>query len=166
MSDKELELASDQLLIVKTDANGKFTYCNQSFIQVMGYPEQQILGRHFESIKHQDMPKGIYQLLWNTVKQKREFNGYLKICTQSGDNYWTFANINPFYDSIGAISGFTCAMRQPNLGAVTMFAMYYEQMREEEQNSNDANAALNQLIELLSAMGDDYEASVFKLQFS
>ena len=166
MSDKELELASDQLLIVKTDANGKFTYCNQSFIQIFGYQEQQILGQHFESIKHQDMPKGIYHLLWDTVKQKREFNGYLKICTNNGNHYWTFANITPFYDSIGSIAGYTCALRHPNLGAVTMFAMYYEQMREEEQITNDAKASLNQLIELLSAMGDDYEASVFKLQFS
>ncbi|MCJ8268781.1 MAG: hypothetical protein MJK04_05185 [Psychrosphaera sp.] len=50
-----------------------------------------------------------------------------------------------------------------------MFSMYYEQMLEQEGGQrNDAvgKASVTLLTELLSAMGDDYEASVFKLQFS
>jgi hypothetical protein len=47
--------------------------------------------------------------------------------------------------------------------------MYYEQMCDLEggsKNESSAKASLQLLIELLSATGDDYEASVFKLQFS
>ncbi len=120
-------------------------------------------------MRHSDMPNGIFLLMWQTLKQKREFNGYFKLLTQNGDNYWTFANITPFYSVGSKVAGYTCAMRQPNPAAVMMFSMYYEQMRDHEGNSNDnslAQASLDLLLELVSATGDDYEASVFKLQFS
>jgi hypothetical protein len=47
--------------------------------------------------------------------------------------------------------------------------MYYEQMLEEEGSNpteQDAKKSLQLLTDLVSATGDDYEASVFKLQFS
>jgi len=169
MSDKELELDTNRLLITKTDLNGKLIYCNQSFIEVSGFNEEQLFNQHFESIKHTDMPNGIFHLMWQTVRQKKEFNGYLKFRCHNGDSYWTFTNVTPFYNVTGSIAGYTYAMRQPNAAATMMFSMYYEQMKEQENgqsSDSSAKSSLKLLIDLLSAMGDDYEASVFKLQFS
>ena len=169
MSNKELDLEPSQLMITKTDLSGKLTYCNQSFIKVSGYTEQQLINQSFEQFCHSDMPSGVFHLMWQTLKQKREFNGYFKFNTAAGDSYWAFVNITPFYGTTSVVAGYTCAMRQPNPAATMMFSMYYEQMCDLEggsKNESSAKASLQLLIELLSATGDDYEASVFKLQFS
>ena len=169
MSNQELEIRSDQLMITKCDLNGKITYCNQSFIEISGYTEAELIGQTFALIRHSDMPKGIFFKMWQSLKNQREFNGFIKNKTKKDDHYWTFANITPCHNVSGNISGYTCAMRQPNPAAIMMFSMYYEQMLAQEagqRNEEAAKASLKLLIEQLSAMGDDYEACVFKLQFS
>lgn len=169
MSEKELDFKSNQLLITKTDLNGKFTYCNHDFIQLIGFTERELLGQRFQSVCHYDMPHGIDHLMWKTLKQKREFNFFIKLKTKQNNSCWAFANATPFYNVAGGLSGYTCSLRAPNPAATMMFAMYYEQMLEmENKQKTDAVAqqSLELLTELLSATGDDYEASVFKLQFS
>lgn len=169
MSNTELELDTDQLLITKSDPNGKITYCNRRFIEFSGYTEQQLIGQSYDLIRHPQMPCGLFYLMWQTLKQKREFNGFIKNKTKNNDEYWAFINITPSYNVAGQLTGYTSASRQPNPAAIMMFSMYYEQMLEHENGQRHESAAqqsLNALLEQLSIMGDDYEASVFKLQFS
>lgn len=169
MSEKELDFESNQLLITKTDLNGKFTYCNFDFIQLMGFTEKELLNQPFNKIYHADMPHGIDSLMWKTLKQKRQFNFFIKLKTKLNDSCWAFANITPFFNVAGGLAGYTCSLRSPNPAATMMFAMYYEQMLEQENNQKTdtvAQQSLELLTDLLSATGDDYEASVFKLQFS
>ena len=173
MSDRELELTSNQLLIIKTDLSGKFTYCNQQFIELTEYKENELLGQSLQMIYHTDMPSGINHLLWKTLKEKREFTFFFKFKTKTktktGAFCWSFANMTPFYSVTGSVTGYTCSFRAPNSAATMMFGMYYEQMKEQEQGQTPekgAQLSLQLLTDLLSATGDDYEASVFKLQFS
>jgi PAS domain S-box-containing protein len=169
MSSKELDIGPNQLVITKSDPAGKITYCNQSFFELSGYTEQELIGQPHNIFRHPDMPSGLFYLLWQTLGQKKEFNGFIKNITKSGDSYWAFTNITPVYSATGQLTGYTCAKRQANSAAETLFSMYYEQMADEEQGQkNDASAkrSLQLLIDMLSATGDSYEASVFKLQFS
>ncbi len=169
MSDTELELTATQLVISKSDLNGKITYCNHEFIKLSGYSENELIGQPHNIMRHPDMPAGLFHLMWQTLKQKQEFNGFIKNRCKNGDHYWVFANITPVYDLNGKLTGYTSACRKPNPAASTLFGMYYEQMLETEQGDHSDSTlkqSLNQLTEQLDAMGDNYEASVFKLQFS
>ena len=169
MSEKELDFESNQLLITKIDLSGEFTYCNHNFIELIGHTEKELLGQRLQFVSHDDMPHGIDHLMWKTLKQKREFNFFIKLKTKQNNICWAFANARPFYNVTGGVSGYTCSLRAPNPAATMMFAMYYEQMSEiENKQKTDtvAQQSLELLNELLSATGDDYEASFFKLQFS
>jgi aerotaxis receptor len=169
MSNKELELSADQLIITKSDPTGKIIYCNQDFIELSGYSERELIGQPHSLLRHKEMPAGIFYLLWHTLKQKKEFNGFIQSRCKNGDSYWAFTNISPVYSLNNQLLGYTGAQRQPNPAATTLFSMYYEQMLEEEGSNpteQDAKKSLQLLTDLVSATGDDYEASVFKLQFS
>ncbi|NQZ07444.1 MAG: PAS domain-containing protein [Algicola sp.] len=169
MSNNELDISPDQLIISKTNSSGKITYCNPNFIKLTGYSEKELIGQSHNIVRHPEMPCGIFYLMWQTLRQNKEFNGFIKNKTKTNDSYWAFTNITPVHSLAGQLMGYTCAKRQPNTAATMMFSMYYEQMLEQEGGQrNDAvgKASVTLLTELLSAMGDDYEASVFKLQFS
>lgn len=169
MNNQELDITSDQLIVSKTNPAGKITYCNQDFIELSGYNESELVGQPHSIIRHPEMPCGIFHLMWQTLKQNKEFNGLVKNKTKSGNSYWAFTNITPVHSLSGQLTSYTCAKRQPNPAAITMFSMYYEQMLEHEagqRNEAVAKQSVTLLTELLSAMGDNYETSVFKLQFS
>ena len=169
MPEREIDIHPQQLIVSKTDPRGHITYCNQEFVQLSGYTELELLGQPHSIVRHNDMPAGFFYLMWQELKQEKEFNGFIKNRTRNGDSYWAFTNITPMYDMADKLLGYTCTKRHPNPAATTLFAMHYEQMLEMEGGSrNEASAQTSAalLLELLSATGDNYEASVFKLQFS
>lgn len=164
-----MTISPDQLIISKSDPAGKITYCDQAFITLSGYSEDQLIGQPHNILRHPDMPAGLFYLMWQTLKEKREFNGFIKNRSKQGDSYWALINITPMFSPDGQLSGYTSASRAPNPAATTLFGIYYEQMLDSEKNHHRKDAAqqsLNQLSDMLLAMGDNYEASVFKLQFS
>lgn len=169
MSNKELQLQTNQLLIFKTDVHGKLIYCNHEFLKVTGYNQTELLGESIQVLNHSDMPHGIEHLLWDTLKTKNEFHYFFKIITKQAKSCWTFAKITPFNIGSSTLLGYNCILREASYAAITMFSMYYEQMRDRESNQTSdlaAQTSLDLLTSLISATGDDYEACVFKLQFS
>ncbi len=160
---------SDKILISKTDTQGNITYCSPSFLQLCGYDEQELMGRSHNLLRHPDMPKGIYYLMWENLKANREFNAFILNKTKSGQSYWAFTNITPVHTVEGKLVGYTCAKRPANEAGIGLFSVYYEQMRDEERRLGDNEGprkSAQLLQEILAATGDSYEASVFKLQLS
>ena len=85
MSNKELVLDEGNLITSKTDLKGKIIYCNEHFIAFAGMPESKLLGAPHNIIRHPDMPRGVFKLLWNTLKQDQEFFGFVKNGCKNGD---------------------------------------------------------------------------------
>ncbi len=62
----------------KTDLQGKITYGNELFIKISGYSEEELLGSPHNILRHPDMPKSIFKLLWETVKSGKELIAFVK----------------------------------------------------------------------------------------
>lgn len=162
-------LTKSQILISKTDTQGNITYCSPAFIKMCEFTERELLGRSHNILRHKDMPHGLYFLMWENLKKNQEFNAFICNQTKSGEPFWTFTNITPVRNISGVLTGYTCAKRPANPAGVSLFSLYYEQMRDEERRLNGKGSAPKSaelLQEILSATGDSYEASVFKLQLS
>ena len=169
MSDNELSLSSDRLYISKSTKDGKITYCNQALLELGGYQENKLIGQPHNIMRHPDMPRGLFLMLWQTLKARQEFNAFIKNRTNNDQFYWAFTNITPVCNPQAQVTGYICTRRKANPAGIMMFETYYDTMREIEKNDNSDAAAqrgIDELQQMLSAMGDDYEASVFKLQFS
>ena len=137
---REIPVADDDLIVSKTDATGRLTYVTRTFMRISNCPEHALLGQQHNIVRHPDMPRGVYRLMWETLKAEREFFGVIKNMTADGDFYWVFANVTPDRDRGGAVSGYFSVRRSVSPSAVTAASELYAQMRQIEHNAGPASA--------------------------
>lgn len=75
---KEHTVNPDAFLVSKTDLKGNITYCNQPFIKIVGSSEKELLGKPHNIVRHPDMPRIIFKLLWEKSNKKMRFLHMLK----------------------------------------------------------------------------------------
>jgi len=163
---EEIRMANDDLIVSKTDIKGKITYCNRQFINISGYNESELLGQPHKIIRHPEMPKAVYRLLWETIKKQDEFFGVVKNLCKNGAYYWTFANVTPSFDDKGNVVGYYSVRRQPKKGLIKIIAPLYQQMLIEEQKYNNnpeqaINASMKILLEKCEQLGLSYNEAIY-----
>ena len=159
-------MREDDFIISKTDLKGRLTYCNRIFIEFSGYSESELLGSQHNIIRHPDMPRGVFKLLWDTVAQGEEIFAYVKNMSKDGGFYWVLANVTPNRDLQGNIEGYFSARRKPSVGAVSACSDLYRSMLDEENRAGprDACAASLALVNgILTQKGLSYEQFVLSL---
>jgi PAS domain S-box-containing protein len=157
---KERLMREDDFIVSKTDPKGRITYGNRIFIEFSGYTMQELLGAQHNIIRHPDMPRGVFKLLWDTIGARQECFAYVKNMAKDGSFYWVLANVTPDYDPQGNVIGYFSVRRKPKPAAVAVMADVYRAMLVEEQKAGarDACAAsLQWLNNVLTQKGTTYE---------
>ena len=103
---KEVFFPDSEIIVSKTDLKGRITYANQTFCHVAGYDEAELLGQQHSIVRHPDMPRAVFKLLWDTLGEGKEIFAYVKNMTKHGDYYWVFAHVTPSYDGAGKLVGY------------------------------------------------------------
>lgn len=129
--DKEYCLEASDLIVSKTDTASRITYVNDCFCRIAGYTYQELLGKPQNIIRHPCMPRAVFSLMWEHLKQEQEFLGYLRNMAKDGSYYWAFASIAPVYED-GEVVGYLSARRAPNPNALELVIPLYEKMRKLE----------------------------------
>jgi aerotaxis receptor len=163
---REVFLGPDEMIITKTDSTGHITYANRVFMRIVGYAEHQLLGQPHNIIRHPDMPRGAFRLLWKTLQSGREFFGVVKNYTANGDFYWVFANITPDYGIDHTLQGYFSVRRQAEKSAIDVVAPVYAEMLRIEAAHSKAqapDASMEWLVAELARQGTDYEGLMLKI---
>ena len=119
------------LLVTKTDLKGKITYANRGFMQIVDMDETTLIGAPHNIIRHPDMPKVIFKLLWSYLQKGDEIHAYVKNLCADGSYYWVFANVTPSYDTKNTgnkIIGYHSSRRSPTKEALAIIKPLYEQL--------------------------------------
>ncbi|MDX9706191.1 MAG: PAS domain-containing protein [Azospira sp.] len=162
----ERVMREEDFIVSKTDPKGIITYCNPIFIEFSGYQESELLGSQHNIIRHPDMPRAAFKLVWDTIQAKQEVFAYVKNMSKDGGFYWVFTHITPDFGPNGNIVGYTSVRRCPKRKAVEAVAPVYQQMLRAEQaaGAKDAIAAGTQvLVDLLTKTSMSYEELIFSL---
>lgn len=160
-------LGEDDFIVSKTDLKGIITYGNRIFIEISGYSEQELLGAPHNILRHPDMPRVVFKLLWDTIQANREIFAYVKNLAKDGSFYWVFANITPSVDPRGNPIGYYSVRRKPRPEAIQAVSGLYQKLLEVERQAGDgqsgmrASAALLQ--QILDQKGLSYEEFVLGL---
>lgn len=165
-TNNELVMREEDFIVSKTDTKGIITYANRIFIEFAGYTEQELIGKQHNIIRHPDMPRAIFKLLWSTIQSGKEIFAYVKNMSKDGSYYWVFANVTPVYDNAGTLIGYYSVRRKPKREVIPIIADLYRKMVEEEarvgtQHGMDASTAI--LMELLKQKNMSYEEFVLSL---
>ena len=144
-TDEEVFFEPNSLIISRTDMRGTITYCNDIFAKMSGWLKEELLGSNHNMIRHPDLPKITYQLVWDCIKSKREFYGYVKNLRKDGGFYWVFAYITADLDENGEIAGYTSSRRfAPEIAIKTMEPIYKLLLEAEKRGGIEESKALLQ----------------------
>ncbi len=93
----ETEVPEDELIISRTDLSGKITYANETFCDISGYHEDELLGKSHNIVRHPDMPSAAFKDLWETIKAKKQWIGIVKNLRKDKGFYWVEAIVSGVY---------------------------------------------------------------------
>jgi PAS domain S-box-containing protein len=163
----EIRMHDGEFIVSKTDTKGRITYSNRTFMRISGYSEKELLHSQHNIVRHPDMPRGVFRLLWRTLEQGSEFFGYVKNLTADGSYYWVFANVTPDFDSHGKLMGYYSVRRKPRPEALQIIEPIYREMLSVEQQAGSRDgpdAAIRLLEQKLAEQEQSYERFVLELQ--
>lgn len=102
------------IIVSKTDLKGRITYANRTFMNIAGYSEKELLGKPHSIIRHPDMPRAVFKLLWDTLAEKDEVFAYVINLAKNGDHYWVLAHVTPSINTSGEIISYHSSRRVPD----------------------------------------------------
>ena len=159
----------DEIIVSKTDPTGRITYANPVFLRLYGGTEEEVIGQPHSLVRHPDMPRCVFKLLWDTLGAGHEIFAYVKNMSKNGDHYWVLAHATPSLDSNGQVVGFHSNRRVPSRKTIDeVIAPLYKTLLEIENkhaNSKEGmNEAFNTLVGILNDKGVEYDEFIFSLQ--
>ncbi len=162
LNNNRTEINNNDFLVSKTDLKGRITYCNQIFMHVAGYVESELLGKPHNIVRHPDMPRIIFKLLWSRVQNNEEIFAYVKNKTKNGGYYWVYANVTASTDDRGNIIGYYSVRRKVNEQALPIIEKLYAELLQAESRGGmeSSQKYLNNLLNEKGVSYDEFIASI------
>lgn len=156
-------LSKDDFIVSKTDTHGKIIYGNRMFILMSGYEEHELIGTPHSILRHPDMPKIVFKLLWERIRAKEEIFAYVKNLSKDGSYYWVLANVTATLDEHGTIRDFHSVRRKPGSKALeVILGLYAKLLDAERRGGMDASGKL--LTTILHEQGKTYDEFILSLR--
>ena len=129
---------NDDIIVSKTDMKGRLTYANKIFLEIADYGEKEVLGQPHSIIRHPDMPRCIFKLLWDSIQGGKEIFAYVVNRCKNGDHYWVYAHVTPSMSTSGEIVGYHSNRRVPDRHILdeAIIPLYKELKSTEDQQQN------------------------------
>ncbi|MEH2479681.1 PAS domain S-box-containing protein [Nitrobacteraceae bacterium AZCC 2146] len=168
-SGREVFFPASELIVSKTDQKGRLTYVNRLFCKIAGYSEAELIGQPHSIVRHPDMPRSVFRLLWDSIENRREIFAYVKNMAVTGDHYWVFAHVTPSFGADGKIAGYHSNRRAPAPDIIkkTIVPLYAEVLAIERRHANgkDAVAAGQKaLTDFVASQKVSYDELMFSLK--
>ena len=157
--DEEILLDPKRYIVSETDEKGRITYCNDYFMEVSGYTKDELIGKSHNIVRHPDMPKIVFKLLWETISEGKNINAVVKNLSKDGRYYWIFTEFESRRDTdTGEIIGYHAARKSISPHILEIVAELYKNLLEVEK-SNGVEASYRYLEEFLKDKGDEINFS-------
>lgn len=164
VSGNEITFDENIFIVSKTDTKGNITYCNETFIDISGYTEDELIGAPHNILRHKDMPKAVFKLLWDKIQAGEEIFAYVKNRAKDGKYYWVHAYITPTFDvHDNKIIGYHSVRRSPNKEAIKIVESVYRKMVQAEK-SGGMEASFKILNDTLSSLKVTYEQFILSYE--
>lgn len=162
-SQKERKMRQEDFIVSKTDTKGRILYGNKIFVEFSGYTWDELRLQPHNIIRHPDMPRAVFKLLWDTIQAKKEIFAFVKNLSKDGGYYWVFTHVTPDFDERGNITGYLSVRRKPNESAIATVDGLYKQMVNAEKTGG-VEASVKILMSVLEEKGVSYDELIALLQ--
>ncbi len=93
--EKEAPFHFSELFFSRTDEKGRILSGNSVFQRISHYSWDELVNKPHSIIRHPEMPRAVFWLLWETIKQGEPIGAYVKNKAKDGSYYWVFAIVTP-----------------------------------------------------------------------
>jgi PAS domain S-box-containing protein len=166
-TDKERIMREHDFIVSKTDLTGRIIYGNEIFIEFSGYEEHELLGSQHNVVRHPDMPRLVFKMLWDYLTEDKEIFAFVKNISKDGSFYWVFTHAAPILNANKQKIGYTSVRRTPNPKAIPIVADLYKMMLNAERQAGAKNAMTasgDVLNKVLQEKGVTYDELINVLQ--
>lgn len=164
---REKTFRPDQIIVSKTDRQGRLTYVNPLFVEISGYTEAELIGQPHNIIRHPDMPRSVFRLLWERIAGGEEIFAYVVNLSADGSHYWVLAHVTPTMGPDGRIVGYHSNRRTADPAALEVVTALYARLRAAERGAPSTPEALEAgsalLEQALAEAGQSYDELVWSL---
>lgn len=162
--DEMIELDKERYLISSTDTRGIITSVNPYFQSVSGYTTGELIGSPHNIVRHPDMPRVIFKMMWDRIKSGKNMAAVVKNLSKDGRYYWVVTDFQVQTDSKGEISGFTAFRRAADKDTINTIVPIYEKIIEAEQigGIEAGEHELNMILKQKSMSYSDFLDGVMK----
>lgn len=163
----ERTFGADEIIVSKTDLKGRLIYANEVFLRLASYSETEVIGQPHSLIRHPEMPRCIFKLLWDTIQSRRECFAYVVNRSKNGDHYWVLAHVTPTFNAAGEIVSYHSNRRVPKREAIAKAEALYAELAAIENKAEDRKKGMETAYQVLNdklqALGVPYDEFVFTL---
>jgi len=141
-TDIEIKLDSKKMIVSKTDVTGKIIYGNEYFCELSGYKESELISSPHSILRHPDMPRAIFKLMWDHLNSGRNIMAVVKNMAKNGNYYWVTTDFDIRRDPLGNIQYYV-AFRQaaPKHVVEVMEKLYVKLIAIEKEHDIKASMA-------------------------
>ena len=140
--DEEIKFSKKKFIVSKTDIKGNIIFINKNFSEVSGYNEAELIGLPHNILRHPDMPKAIFFVVWQTLLSGKPISGIVKNLAKDGRYYWVIADFEPKFDSNGDIVSLTAFRRAvPEEVIETIEELYHTMLSIEKKHGMEQSLA-------------------------
>lgn len=139
--------AAEEIFFSRTDGRGVIASFNDVFLRIADYEAGDLIGAPHRIIRHPDMPKGVFHLLWEGIKAGHPIGAYVKNRARDGLHYWVFALVTPVEGGYLSVRIKPCADLLPGIEAE------YARALAAEASGLSPEASAHAICDRLAGMG-------------
>jgi len=102
--ENEIQLNPYKTIMSKTNQKGIIEYANDYFMEISGYKEWELMGQPHNILRHPDMPKIVFKILWDHLNMAKPIYAIVKNLAKDGSYYWVIADFKTKIDNEGHIT--------------------------------------------------------------
>jgi PAS domain S-box-containing protein len=139
--DNEIVLSTKRYIVSKTDAKGIIEYGNDYFVEISGYSETELIGKPHSIVRHPDMPKIVFKMMWDRINKAQNIIAVVKNMAKDGSYYWVVTEFEPKVDPISnkIISHTAFRKAAPRKAIETMEPIYKKLLEIEKDGGMEAS---------------------------
>ena len=159
IANEEIKLDKYKYIMSRTDTKGMIEFANDYFVEISGYTTNELIGKPHNLIRHPDMPKVIFKLMWDRLNSKKDIMAIVKNRAKDGRYYWvtTHFDIKYHYDN-KTVDGYLAYRQAARPNAVKAIEPLYATLLEieREQGISESEKYLNGFLESKGMSYDEY----------
>ena len=131
--------------VVITDRSGTIEYVNPRFTDVTGYGKEEAIGNNPRFLKSDKTPPSLYTELWETILDKKIWQGEMVNTIKSGAEIWESVSISPIMNTDDQIRNFVAVKEN-----ITARKKVERELIDARQEAEDATRAKSDFLANMS----------------